>query len=141
MIDGVSKDGKLIAQFRSHSDKAAIESIAPIAGLKMLQPDGADTFSAETREVYEALIKDMKALKPPSEESSSAGENLRKVQQKVWYGPLACCYVNYSANYYYWVEGGGYTPYCHVDVFTNLSCSGYTSCFDYGYSTGCNYWI
>jgi hypothetical protein len=141
VIDGLAKDGKLVAQFKAHGDKAAIESVVPLAGLKVLEPGGSDTFSADTREIYDALIKDMKALKPPSDESSSAGDNLGKVQQKVWYGPAACCYVNYSANYYWWVDGGGYTPYCHVDVFTNLSCSGYTSCFDYGYSTGCNYWI
>lgn len=73
--------------------------------------------------------------------TKDVGDGVKSLTQPIWYGPLLCCYATQAALYYYWVNPNGtYSQYCHVDVQSG-GCSTYTSCFDYGYSTGCLYWI
>jgi hypothetical protein len=140
IIEGLSKSDDVVARFKSHTEQKAIESLSPKGGLKLLDGSSdADTFSQSDRQFYEALLRDMREFTPPSA-AAEEQDGLGRVQQPVWYGPLACCYGNKAGQYYYWVDAGGYTPYCHVDVFT-YSCSGLTSCFAYGNATGCLYWI
>lgn len=140
IVEGLSKNSEVVARFKSHAEQKAIESLSPTGGIKQLDGSSAsDTFSAGDRQFYEALLRDMREFSPPSA-AAEEQDGLGRVQQPVWYGPLACCYGNKAGQYYYWVDAGGYTPYCHVDVFT-YSCSGLTSCFAYGNATGCLYWI
>jgi len=141
-ISGMDRKGEFVSEFAASKDHAEIQSLAPNGGSKVLKADGADTFSPSARELYDAMIMDLKAAAPPASTVKDVGDNVKSTAQPVWYGPIACCSGDKAGQYYWWVnDNGTNSQYCHIDTFLQYSCSGYASCLSYAYSTGCIYQI
>jgi hypothetical protein len=144
-IVGIGPNGNTIRSFRSLPGSKRIESLNAGGGTRVYADDGSieDSFPPEIQGVYAAFLKDATARKTPS--STSCDGEIGSTSQPVWVGPIACCFGNlgFYADYWYWIDDatGRATPYCHLDTHQNIPCSAETSCIDYGYSTGCLYWI
>lgn len=146
LIEGRAAAGEVVAKFQASRAKKEVVALLPSeGGVVSYGPNGhiQDSLTPEARKYRSAMVNDLTARSRQSTDAAQHDEATTGTSQPLWIGPFACCYATVSANYYYWVDDntGEVTPYCHLDVFTSEPCSGLTSCFDYGYSTGCLYWI
>lgn len=147
-IRGLSAKGKTIVQFRSLSERKAIESLLPDVGVKELEPDSKKTsFSAAAESAYQAFLTDLKAHAATLSAKTGGSEPGKLTEGLVYSIVVGCCNgcgPTGSAQITKWVGDQYPAGYCHID-YTGYACYGSTCYVNdpmmcWNNTGGCVYW-